>query len=172
MVKRDSKRSAFSELSCKELAILFNENHLFKIAGQKLCVDGRRHRVCNDKRKPKPPATSRPKKKRLIEGECSELSLKKIRKEGNKESKKERDRMPETRDKKSNGNVDSGDEDTDIEDLSDADTKIVVSSDSDNTIGEFNYDYDDEAYRPPQLTRQHAILHPNQLFSKTIHFEQ
>lgn len=98
MVKRDSKRSAFSELSSRELAILFNENHLFKIAEQKLCVDGRRQRVCNDIREPKSPATSRPKKKRLIEGECSELPLKeakKIRKEGNKE----RDRMqrPETR---------------------------------------------------------------------------
>ena len=77
--------------------------------------------------------------------------------------------MPENRDKESDGNLDSGG--TDTEDLSDADTEIVVSSDSDNSIGEFNDDYEDEAYRP-RLTRQHAMLHPNQLFSTTIHYQQ
>ena len=73
--------------------------------------------------------------------------------------------MPETRDKESDGNVDSEDED-----LSDADTEIVVLSDSDNTIGEFNDDYDDDDR--PRLTRQHAMLHPDQLFSETIHCRQ
>ena len=52
------------------------------------------------------------------------------------------------------GSEDEPDEDTDIEDLSGADTEVCVSSDSDNTIVA-----DDDIEPCFRLTRQNALSH-------------